>query len=145
MQRESKCELTDRLRREGRFDEFKKRREELKAAGNEAKDAWFIAAAEFPPQTDPATGSAAIIKPNIRWSAKVRRALYGARSDTEWLLMAMNVRVPASMQEYFPERCAMLMELRANPVLRADFHRLILKRLAEKRHCFPIRYEVSEA
>jgi hypothetical protein len=29
--RESKAELTDRLRREGRWDEFKKRREELKA------------------------------------------------------------------------------------------------------------------
>ena len=51
MHRESKSELTDRLRREGRFDEFKKRREQLKAAGNEAKDAWIIAAAEFPPPT----------------------------------------------------------------------------------------------
>ena len=57
----------------------------------------------------------------------------------------MNVRLPASMQEYFPESYAMLMELRANPVLRAAFHRILLKRLAEKRHCFPNRYAVSEA
>ena len=47
--RESKAELTDRLRREGRFEAFKKRREELKANGTPAKQAWFEAAAELPP------------------------------------------------------------------------------------------------
>jgi hypothetical protein len=46
--RESKAELTDRLRREGRFEAFKKRREELKAGGTAASDAWDVAAAEFP-------------------------------------------------------------------------------------------------
>ena len=46
--RESKAELTDRLRREGRFDAFKKRREELKAGGMPASDAWDVAAEEFP-------------------------------------------------------------------------------------------------
>ena len=49
MHRESKCELTDRLRREGRLDQFKKRREGLKAAGVPAKEAWWQAATEFPP------------------------------------------------------------------------------------------------
>ena len=48
MSRESKAELTDRLRREGRFDEFKKRREELKAEGIPANEAWYQAAVEFP-------------------------------------------------------------------------------------------------
>ena len=47
--RESKAELTDRLRREGRWDEFKKRREELKAGGVPADQAWEQAATEFPP------------------------------------------------------------------------------------------------
>ena len=47
--RESKAELTDRLRREGRWDAFKKRREELKAGGTAAADAWGVATAEFPP------------------------------------------------------------------------------------------------
>lgn len=46
--RESKAELTDRLRSEGRWDAFKKRREELKAGGMPAKDAWVEAVAEFP-------------------------------------------------------------------------------------------------
>ena len=46
--RESKAELTDRLRREGRFEAFKKRREELKANGTPAKQAWYQAATEFP-------------------------------------------------------------------------------------------------
>jgi len=50
--RESKAELTDRLRREGRWDAFKQRREELKANGTPPKQAWFEAAAEFPPLTD---------------------------------------------------------------------------------------------
>jgi len=49
---ESKAELTDRLRREGRFEAFKKHREELKADGTPAKQAWFEAAAELPPLTD---------------------------------------------------------------------------------------------
>jgi len=51
--RESKAELTDRLRREGRWDAFKKRREELKAQGVPAKEAWFQAAVEFPAQVEP--------------------------------------------------------------------------------------------
>lgn len=46
--RESKAELTDRLRSEGRWEDFKKRREQLKADGMPAKDAWVEAAAEFP-------------------------------------------------------------------------------------------------
>jgi len=49
--RESKAELTDRLRRKGRFDEFKKRREELRAKGIPAKHAWNEAAVEFGPMT----------------------------------------------------------------------------------------------
>ncbi|MDO8630197.1 MAG: hypothetical protein Q7R41_06860, partial [Phycisphaerales bacterium] len=47
--RESKAELTGRLRREGRWDAFKNRREELKAGGIPAGEAWTEAAAEFPP------------------------------------------------------------------------------------------------
>jgi len=50
MHRESKAELTDRLRREGRFEEFKQRREDLKAEGIRAKYAWYQAAVEFPPE-----------------------------------------------------------------------------------------------
>jgi hypothetical protein len=46
--RESKAELTDRLRREGRWDAFKKRREELKAGGTAASEVWGAAAEEFP-------------------------------------------------------------------------------------------------
>ena len=46
--RESKAELTDRLRREGRFEAFKKRREELKVGGMAASDAWYAVAEEFP-------------------------------------------------------------------------------------------------
>jgi len=53
--RESKAELTDRLRREGRFEAFKKRREELKVQGVPAKEAWSQAATEFPPPDSPVT------------------------------------------------------------------------------------------
>jgi len=51
--RESKAELTDRLRREGRWDAFVRRREVLKTEGVEAGEAWTMAAAEFPPATTP--------------------------------------------------------------------------------------------
>jgi hypothetical protein len=47
--RGSKAELTDRLRREGRWDAFKQRREQLKAEGAAAGEAWTEAAAKFPP------------------------------------------------------------------------------------------------
>jgi hypothetical protein len=52
MSRESKAELTDRLRREGRFEAFKARREELKRQGTPAGEAWPIAAEEFAPLED---------------------------------------------------------------------------------------------
>lgn len=48
MHRESKGELTDRPRREGRWEAFVERREELKAEGTPAKQGWFQAAVEFP-------------------------------------------------------------------------------------------------
>lgn len=51
MARESKAELMDRLRREGRFEAFTNRREGLRAAGTLAKQAWYEAAVEFPPPT----------------------------------------------------------------------------------------------
>ncbi len=51
--RESKAELTDRLRREGRWEAFKKRREELKIGGMAASDAWDVVAVEFPPPVAP--------------------------------------------------------------------------------------------
>ena len=54
MARESKAELTDRLRREGRWDEFKARREQLKTEGVPAKHAWFQAAVEFAPENESA-------------------------------------------------------------------------------------------
>ena len=57
--RESKAELTDRLRREERFEAFKKRREELKTGGTAASDAWDVAAAEFPPPDAKLTAVAA--------------------------------------------------------------------------------------
>lgn len=60
--RESKAELTDRLRREGRWEAFKGRREELKAGGMAASDAWDAAAEEFPSldaKPDPETVSKA--------------------------------------------------------------------------------------
>ncbi len=63
--RESKAELTDRLRREGHWAAFKRRREELKAGGMAASDAWGVAAAEFPPpDTHRANGAAPAV--NLR-------------------------------------------------------------------------------
>jgi hypothetical protein len=49
MPQESKAELTDRLRREGRWDAFVRRREELKSQNVPAEEAWHTAAEEFPP------------------------------------------------------------------------------------------------
>lgn len=70
--RESKAELTDRLRSEGRFEAFKKRREELKAGGMPAADAWGVVAAEFPP--------ADAQRPNGAAPAVDLRALKGKRA-----------------------------------------------------------------
>jgi hypothetical protein len=57
---ESKRELTDRLRADGRWPAFIHRREELKARGMSAAIAWRMAAAEFPPLVaGPAVNAAA--------------------------------------------------------------------------------------
>lgn len=57
--RESKGDLTSRLRREGRWNEFVARREALKAEGLPAAEAWNAAAAEFPPPTPQSDENAA--------------------------------------------------------------------------------------
>ena len=92
--RESKAELTDRLRREGRWEAFKKRREELRVGGTPAKQAWFEAATEFPAVVDrSATPAAPVVdlqvlkgKPPI---SVVRAALWAFENlDADWITPA---------------------------------------------------------
>ena len=130
MSRESKCELTDRLRREGRFDEFKKRREELKAEGIRAKYAWYQAAVEFPPEH--LTLAAESLIP---WS-KARRSVNAAKSDISWLLRAIDVDVPRRVGARNPALYGYLQLLRSDPVLRRDFCFHVIKMWAAKPNMF---------
>ena len=122
--RESKSELTDRLRREGRWDAFKKRREELKAAGTPAKQAWIQAAAEFPPENP-----LRAIEPCIEWE-DAKAAVEGAKNDFEWLLAAMYVKLPPGVGN--PGLLGQLQRMRTNPALADDFYRLAARRHAEQ-------------
>jgi len=125
MHRESKAELTDRLRREGRFEEFKKRREQLKSEGVPAKEAWWQAAAEFPPPSDPArlpTQSRPFTKADLRTikrktPAKIGQIIRWAFDHLEgdWLEPRDAPSVGAwSLREW----------ARSSPTARAEFYRL---------------------
>jgi len=130
MSRESKAELTDRLRREGRFDEFKKRREKLKAEGIPANEAWYQAAAEFPPPNGHASSGATSKHDLIPWS-KGRRTVNEAEDDFDWLLRALSVDVPPRAGARRPRLYRLLQLMRQDRQLLGEFYRLILKRIAD--------------
>ncbi|MEK6677600.1 MAG: hypothetical protein AABZ47_18345 [Planctomycetota bacterium] len=119
--RESKAELTDRLRREGRWEAFKKRREELKAGGMEAQDAWLVAREEFPPEH-----VSLPFAPSIEWE-EGRQSLEAATDDSEWIFLAMPIKVPQEIAG--PVRWSMLQRLRESPLLRLGFERQVLNRM----------------
>lgn len=124
MYRESKAELTDRLRREGRWEDFKKRREAIKASGVRAREAWVRAAGEFPPN-----GAGLAIQPTVPWR-QARRQLNAARDDFDWLLMALDVVVPPKVAAKRPELTAVLCYLRSCPSLLKCFHGIAIRRIS---------------
>jgi hypothetical protein len=126
MSRESKIELTDRLRREGRFEPFKKRREELKAGGVPAKEAWWQAAAEFPaPTASPAPAKTPAIdlsalkgKPPIPVAQSA--AWVSEHLDADWITPADAPSASAwSMREW----------ARSTPAARTEFYRIFVAKI----------------
>ena len=124
--RESKAELTDRLRREGRFEAFKKRREELKAGGMAASDAWDVAAGEFlPPVAQSATGEARTVdlralkgKPAV---SVVQAAAWASEQlDCDWIK-------PADAPS--PGAWGMLEWARSSMTARSEFYRTFVAKL----------------
>jgi len=130
MARESKAELMDRLRREGRWDEFKRRREELKAQGVPAKQAWYQAAVEFPPEHLIQAASTLIPWP------QARRSVNAAKSNLSWLLCAMDVDVPPKVGARRPSLYSFLKVLRSNPIIRRDFFVFVVEQLAKNPKLF---------
>ncbi len=129
--RESKAELTDRLRREGRWDAFKKRREELKAGGVPAREAWYQAAAEFPPDSPRRS-----IEPCVEW-VDGKGDVEGAKDDLEWLLAAMYVKLPPGVGS--AGRRALLEQLRTSSSLCEWFSRQAIERICAPRPAPPRR------
>ena len=128
--RESKGELTDRLRREGRFDAFKKRREDLKAGGTPAGDAWRQAAAEYLPECGnptPQAPSRSLTKTEVRALKRkpcidVGQAIRWAFDHLEgdWLQPRDAPSVGAwSLREW----------ARSSPLARSDFYRLFAAKM----------------
>lgn len=124
--KESKAELTDRLRREGRWKPFTQRREELKAQGVPAKEAWWQAAAEFPAPTAPPTASKS---PTIDLSAlKGKRSVPVAVAaawayenlDADWITPADAPSLGAwSMREW----------ARSSPSTRSEFYKTFVAKI----------------
>lgn len=130
--RESKAQLTDRLRREGRWDAFVRRREALKDQGTPAAEAWKIAAAEFgepvkpaSPETDACSstpdltvlrGKTAPILEAVRWTFE--------HLDATWVTPADAPSAGAwSLRE----------SARINPGTRAEFYRTFVPRMLPTR------------
>ncbi len=124
--RESKAELTDRLRREGRLEAFKKRREELKAEGVPAKQAWYQAATEFPPPavTTPAQEAPSIDLQSLKGKSPVSVVLAATWAfenlDADWVLPADAPSAGAwSLREW----------ARSNVVTRTEFYRMFAAKI----------------
>lgn len=122
--RESKGELTTRLRREGKWESFVRRREQLKTEGVPPSEAWFQAAAEFP-----AENPVRAIEPFIEWE-DARASVEAARTDSEWLLAAMYVKLPPGIGSSALR--GMLERMRASPRLLDEFYRVTVNRWAER-------------
>jgi hypothetical protein len=129
--RESKSKLTDRLRLEGRFEAFKKRREELKDGGVPAKQAWFEAAVEFPPAITlppPRVSSRPFTKTDFRAISrkaciKIGQAIRWAFDHLEgdWLQPRDAPSIGAwSLREW----------ARSSPTARTEFYRLFAAKMS---------------
>jgi len=124
--RESKAELTDRLRREGKFDAFKKRREDLKAGGMAAGDAWDVAAEEFPSldaKPDPGTLPKAdrrALKGKLPVSIAQAAARAFEQLDCDWIK-------PADAPS--PGAWGMLEWARSSMTARSEFYRTFVAKL----------------
>jgi hypothetical protein len=124
--RESKAELTDRLRREGRWVAFKKRREGLKAGGMAASDAWDAAAEEFPSldaKPDPGTAPKADLQAlkGKRPVSIVQAAAWAFEQlDCDWI-------TPADAPS--PGAWGMLEWARSSMAARSEFYRTFVAKL----------------
>lgn len=121
--KESKGALADRLRREGRWDAFVRRREVLKTEGVEAGEAWTIAAAEFPPAT-PADAA----QPNLSVSREELEALrskprVGFAQAIEWTLDHLDCEWVESSDAPDATSWSLLRWARSSPSARSEFHR----------------------
>ena len=119
--RESKAELTDRFRRDGQWEAFKRRRDQLKADGMPASDAWGVAADEFPPPM--ATQAAVAVDAVDLTALKGKRPI--PLLDAGWITPADAPSPGAwSLREW----------ARSNLRTRSEYYRLFAGRLAAGPH-----------
>lgn len=135
--RESKAELTDRLRREGRWEDFKRRREALKAQGMPPSDAWAVVADEFPALETKQPGGAArtvdlrALKGKPAVSVVQAAAWAFEHLDTDWIEPADAPSAGAwSMREW----------ARSSMTARSEFYRTFVAKLV-----LPPQEEAREA
>ncbi len=90
---ENSVELADRLKREGRFDAFQRRKADLVASGARAKEAWIAAAAEFPPLSADTQAQTRAPEPAATWTGPVVPTA-DIGDAARWVLDRMGREVP---------------------------------------------------
>lgn len=126
MPRESKAELTDRLRREGQFEAFKIRREALKAQGVPAKEAWWHAAAEFPsPIKAPATDKI----PAVDLSALKGKRPVPVAKAAAWVAEHLDADWITPADAPSPGAWSMREWARSSPSTRSDFYKTFVAKI----------------
>ena len=126
MARESKAELTDRLRREGRFEAFKKHREELKAQGVPAKEAWWQAATEFPAATEPPAASKV---PAVDLSALKGKRPVPVAKAAAWVAEHLDADWITPADAPSPGAWSMRVWARSSPSARSDFYKTFVAKI----------------
>ena len=135
--RESKAELTDRLRREGRWEAFKKRREELRANGTPAKQAWYQAAAEFPP---PVAQPAATAVPAVDLRALKGKPAVSIVQAAAWAFEQLDCDWVKPADAPSPGAWGRLEWARSSMMARSEFYRTFVAKLV-----LPPQEEAREA
>ena len=129
--RESKADLTDRLRREGRWDAFMRRREQLKAEGVAAGEAWTEAAAEFPPgnASNAVEPKQALTREEVE--ALRRKPRVSFAESVEWVCDYMDAEWVQPSEAPDLRTWNLRAWARSSPAARAEFHRAYASRILQ--------------
>ena len=129
MRTENRRERTERLKKEGRWDAYLDRLEELKGSGISDAKAGKQAKAEFAPKLDFAPRAKAENPDGLYKSDFAGRPEVSARDVVMWIFDNILILDVAAEDAPSAGAWAYLMEIRTSPIIRSEFYRTVYPKL----------------